>query len=155
VSLFFFTAGAYFSIHKMNFVEAFKPMLSALAPMYILIVAMALYFVGVGWWPYLYCAGVVVGLLLVISVSACFVENEKWRLSPFLTNSSFFIYAYHRLPLVFVIKILFKWIRPQSEGTLLLLYLVCPAIVILLGLLIYSLLKQCLPRFTAAISGGR
>lgn len=155
VSLFFFTAGAYFSIHKMNFVEAFKPMLGVLAPMYILIVAMALYFVGVGWWSYLYCAGVIAGLVLAITISAYFIESGKWHLSPFLTNSSFFIYAYHRLPLVFVIKILFKWIRPQSEGILLLLYLICPAVVILLGLLIYSLLKQCLPRFTAVISGGR
>jgi len=155
VSFFFFTAGAYFSIHKMNFVEVLKPMLRALAPLYILIVAMALYFVGTGWWSYLYCAGVIVGLLFAITVSAYFIERGKWHLNPFLTNGSFFIYAYHRLPLVFVIKILFKWLHPRSDGALLLLYLACPAIVILLGLLIYSLLRQRLPRFTAIISGGR
>jgi Fucose 4-O-acetylase and related acetyltransferases len=155
VSFFFFTAGAYFSIHKMNFVEVLKPMLRALAPLYILIVVMALYFAGAGWWSYLYCAGVVVGLLLAITVSANFIESGKWHLNPFLTNGSFFIYAYHRLPLVFVIKILFKWLHPRSDGALLLLYLACPAIVILLGLLIYSLLRQRLPRFTAIISGGR
>ncbi|WP_418359260.1 acyltransferase family protein [Sphingobacterium detergens] len=155
VSFFFFTAGAYFSIHKMNFVEVLKPMLRALAPLYILIVAMALYFVGTGWWSYLYCAGVIAGLLFAITVSAYFIERGKWHLNPFLTNGSFFIYAYHRLPLVFVIKILFKWLHPRSDGVLLLLYLVCPAIVILLGLLIYSLLRQWLPRFTAVISGGR
>ncbi|MND67534.1 Acyltransferase family protein [compost metagenome] len=155
VSFFFFTAGAYFSIHKMNFVEVLKPMLRALAPLYILIVAMALYFVGTGWWSYLYCAGVIVGLVLAITVSAYFIDSGKWHLNPFLTNGSFFIYAYHRLPLVFVIKILFKWLHPRSDGALLLLYLACPAIVILLGLLIYSLLRQWLPRFTAVISGGR
>ncbi|RKE45338.1 acyltransferase family protein [Sphingobacterium detergens] len=155
VSFFFFTAGAYFSIHKMNFVEVLKPMLRALAPLYILIVVMALYFAGAGWWSYLYCAGVVVGLPLTITVSAYFIESGKWHLNPFLTNGSFFIYAYHRLPLVFVIKILFKWLHPRSDGALLLLYLACPAIVILLGLLIYSLLRQRLPRFTAIISGGR
>ncbi|MGE8241637.1 MAG: acyltransferase family protein [Sphingobacterium sp.] len=155
VSFFFFTAGAYFSIHKMNFVEVLMPMLRALAPLYILIVAMALYFVGTGWWSYLYCAGVIVGLILAITVSAYFIERGKWHLNPFLTNGSFFIYAYHRLPLVFVIKILFKWLHPRSDGVLLLLYIACPAIVILLGLLIYSLLRQWLPRFTAVISGGR
>ncbi|WP_223584209.1 acyltransferase family protein [Sphingobacterium sp. GVS05A] len=155
VSFFFFTAGAYFSIHKMNFVEVLKPMLFALAPLYILIVAMALYFIGTGWWSYLYCAGVIVGLLFAITVSTYFIERGKWHLNPFLTNGSFFIYAYHRLPLVFVIKILFKWLHPRSDGVLLLLYLACPAIVILLGLLIYSLLRQWLPRFTAVISGGR
>lgn len=155
VSFFFFTAGAYFSIHKMNFVEVLKPMLRVLAPLYILILAMALYFAGAGWWSYLYCAGVVVGLLLAITVSAYFIDSGKWHLNPFLTNGSFFIYAYHRLPLVFVIKILFKWLHPRSDGALLLLYLACPAIVILLGLLIYSLLRQWMPRFTAVISGGR
>ncbi|GAA4175457.1 acyltransferase [Sphingobacterium ginsenosidimutans] len=155
VSFFFFTAGAYFSIHKMNFVEVLKPMLRALAPLYILIVAMAVYFASAGWWSYLYCAGVVVGLLLAITVSAYFIDSGKWHLNPFLTNGSFFIYAYHRLPLVFVIKILFQWLHPRSDGALLLLYLACPAIVILLGLLIYSLLRQWMPRFTAVISGGR
>jgi hypothetical protein len=72
-----------------------------------------------------------------------------------MANASFFIFAYHRLPLVFVIKVLFNIVRPQSDAELLFLYLLCPAIVILIGLLLYSLLKRVLPTFTAIICGGR
>lgn len=155
VSFFFFTAGAYFSINTKNFVVSMRPMLGIVVPLYVLLVVAQLFFLGQSWWADLYCAGIIVGLVTVVSVSAHFIDQERWATNAFLANSSFFIFAYHRLPLVFVIKFLFKVLRPQSEVLLLFLYFACPIIIIVLGLLVYSLLKQFWPRFTAIISGGR
>ena len=155
VSFFFFTAGAYFSINNKNFVDGMRPMLPIAVSLYVLLVAAQLFFLGRSWWADLYCAGIIIGLIAVVSVSAYFIEKESWRTNTFLANSSFFICAYHRLPLVFVIKFLFRVLRPQSEVLLLFLYVACPAIIIVFGLVIYSLLKQFWPRFTAMISGGR
>jgi len=155
VSFFFFTAGAYFSINAKNFVVSMRPMLGIVVPLYVLLVVAQLSFLGQSWWVDLYCAGIIVGLVTIVSVSAHFIDQERWATNVFLANSSFFIFAYHRLPLVFVIKFLFKVLRPQSEALLLFLYFACPIIVIVLGLLIYSLLKQFWLRFTAIISGGR
>ncbi len=155
VSLFFFSAGAYFSMHKINFAEVMEPMLKAVAPLYILIIILAFYFVGSGWWPYLYCAAIVMGLITTVALCAHYLAKDSWHTNSFLANGSFFIFAFHRLPLVFVIKFLFKVLRPQSEGLLLFLYLACPAIIIVFGLIGYSVLKQVRPRFTAAVSGGR
>lgn len=155
VSFFFFTAGAYFSINNKNFVDGMRPMLPIAVSLYVLLVAAQLFFLGRSWWADLYCAGIIIGLIAVVSVSAYFIEKESWRTNTFLANSSFFIFAYHRLPLVFVIKFLFRVLRPQSEVLLLFLYVACPAIIIVFGLVIYSLLKQFWPRFTAMISGGR
>lgn len=155
VSFFFFSAGAYFSMYQKNFATSMKQMLPLVAPLYILIVIATLYFFGQSWWSYLYCGGIMVGLILAVGLSAYFIEKGSWHTNTFLANSSFFIFAYHRLPLVFVIKFLFKLLHPQSEAVLLLLYLACPTIIIVLGLLGYRLLRQYLPKFTAVINGGR
>jgi len=155
VSFFFFTAGAYFSINNKNFVSGMRPMLPIVVPLYILLVAAQLFFLGSRWWVDLYCAGIIIGLITTVSIATHFIGKESWRTNTFLANSSFFIFAYHRLPLVFIIKFLFKVLKPQSEGLLLFLYLACPTVIIVLGLVIYSLLKQFWPRFTAMISGGR
>lgn len=154
-SLFFFAAGAYFSIHNKNFVEVLKPRLSMAILFYPIMVLTDLYLWGPQWNAYLHGGGIIIGLVLAIGLSAHFIAKGTWSDSTSLGNSSFFIFAYHRLPLVFVIKFLFKFIHPNSEIELLLLYIVCPAITILLGLLIYNVLKKYLPRFTSLISGGR
>ncbi|MGJ1436936.1 acyltransferase family protein [Sphingobacterium siyangense] len=155
VSFFFFTAGAYFSIYKKDFVLLMKPLLPWAAGLFVFIVAAEFYFFGERCWSYLYCASVMVGLLFSIALSARFIEKGYWQPNSFLAEGSFFIFAYHRLPLVFVIKFLFYIIRPQSEVSFLLLYIACPAAVITLGLLGYRVLKNMLPRFTAIICGGR
>jgi len=155
VSFFFFTAGAYFSINNINFVDNMRRMLWIVVPLYILLVVAQLVFIDSRWWSDLYCAGIIISVITTVAVSAHFIGKESWHTNTFLANSSFFIFAYHRLPLVFVIKFLFKILKPQSEGLLLFLYLACPTLIIVLGLIIYSLLKQFWPRFTAVISGGR
>jgi len=155
VSFFFFTAGAYFSINTKNFARGMRPMLSIVVPLYLLLVAAQLIFLNKSWWVDLYCAGICIGLIATVSVVAHFIAKESWRTNAFLANSSFFIFAYHRLPLVFVIKFLFKILEPQSEVLLLFLYVFCPVIIIVFGLVIYSFLKQFWPRFTAVIGGGR
>ncbi len=155
VSLFFFATGAYFSIYKKDFILLLKPLLPWDAGIFILLIAAEFYFFGKSWWSYLYCANVLAGMVFVIALSAHFIQKGRWRPNSFLADGSFFIFAYHRLPLVFVIKFLFHLIRPQSEAALLFLYIACPTVVIVLGLLGYRLLKDMLPRFTAIICGGR
>lgn len=155
VSFFFFTAGAYFSIYKKDFVLLMKPLLPWDAGIFVLLIATEFYFFGKSWWSYLYCANVLAGMVFVIALSAHFIQKGCWRPNSFLADGSFFIFAYHRLPLVFVIKFLFHLIQPQSEAALLFLYIACPAVIIGLGLLGYRVLKNMLPRFTAIICGGR
>ncbi|VTR34176.1 acyltransferase family protein [Sphingobacterium thalpophilum] len=154
-SFFFFTAGAYFSIHKINFVEMMKPLFFRLLPVYLLLAVAAFYLLGSIWWSYLYCAEVLLGLVLAVALTAGGIEKGKWQPNNFLTSGAFFIFAYHRLPLVFVIKFLFKLVRPQSDILLLVLYLAAPGLIIVLGLVGYSFLKQWMPRFMAAVGGDR
>ena len=132
-----------------------KPYLWGLTFVYLVIAGVELGFRGEPWMPYWHKAGILIGMAFAISLCARFIENESWKASPFLAGSSFFIYAYHALPLSFVIKVLFKLFHPHSDMALIGAYLLCPAITILIGLGIYALLQRFLPRFTAIITGGR
>lgn len=154
-AFFFFSAGAYFGIHKKNFVEPLKSKLMGLALIYAIFVVLELCFRDVEELGYVHNVGILFGMAFAIGLTAYFLEKGSWRVNTFLSESSFFVYAYHAMPLAFIIKLAFKAIQPQSGGTLWLLYILCPTIAVLIGLVLYYILKRCIPRFTAIITGGR
>ena len=151
----FFSAGAYFGIHKKNFLMRNAVLLPLGGVVYALFAAVQLVFRGEAWVGYIYRVGVLLGMMLAIGLTAKCIEKGIWKENHFLSESSFFIYAYHAIPLAFVIKFVFRLLHPQSEVSLLLTYLLCPALTIGVGLGIYYLLKKFSPRFTAVITGGR
>lgn len=154
-AFFFFSGGAYFSIHRKSFLALLKPTLPMAVVFYGLIVIAELCFRGQVWCNYLHNIGILVGIVLVIALSARFIEEGKWRVNSFLSDSSFFIYAYHAMPLVLCIKVLLKLLQPRIDGMVLGLYLLCPAVIILIGLALYYLLKKYFPKITSVITGSR
>ena len=104
---------------------------------------------------YIHSLGIIAGLISAVSLTSYFIEKGKWKTSEFLSSSSFWIYAYHVIPLVLVTKVMFKVLTPQTDIVVLSIYLFAPLVTILIGLAIYWLLKKYLPRFTAVITGGR
>lgn len=154
-AFFFFAAGAYFSIHKKNFVKPLKSRLVGLTLIYAAFAVFELCFRELDWIGYVHNVGILFGMAFAINLTAHFLEKGSWRVNAFLSESSFFVYAYHAMPLAFVFKLVFKLIQPQSGGTLWLLYILCPAFTILIGLGLYYMLKRYVPQFTAIITGGR
>ncbi|ADV44273.1 acyltransferase family protein [Bacteroides helcogenes] len=154
-AFFFFSAGAYFSVCQKNFVEIMKPLFPVIIMLYGLIAIAELYFMDRIWCDYLHNTGILIGMVAAITLTVHFIEKGKWQINSFLPNSSFFIYAYHAMPLALVSKVLFKLLKPHSDEMVLALYILCPTIIILTGLLIYRLLKKCLPRIATLITGGR
>lgn len=154
-AFFFFSAGAFFSIHGENFVGKMRSLLSLSAVLYALMTVAELCFREQAWHAYLHRANILAGIVLAVALSAHFIEKGKWKVNPFLSGSSFFVYAFHGMPLALVFKSLFKLIQPHSDGMMLTLYVVSPVIVILSGLFFYYILKKQLPGFTALITGGR
>lgn len=72
-----------------------------------------------------------------------------------LSESSFFIYLYHALPLMVLSRVLVKVFHPASTMSWIALYFVNYLLIILIGISLYMILKRFLPRFTAFICGGR
>ena len=73
----------------------------------------------------------------------------------FFKDSNFFIFAFHILPLSFVTKVLFNTIVPQAEVSIFIVYIVSPIITILIGLMVFALLKKFLSKITSVLTGGR
>ena len=83
------------------------------------------------------------------------MEKGRWRANEFLSDSSFFVFAYHSMFLLFVMKFALKIAVPQTEAGMFLLYFACPVVTIAVGLGLYYLLRRFAPRLTALLTGGR
>ena len=154
-AFFFFSAGAFFSITGRNFVDLMKPFLLISIISYSIIVILELCFKGWSWCIYLHNAGILIGVVGITAIVGHFIEKGCWKVNLFLSESSFFIYAFHALPLVFIIKFFFSIVQPNSDFLILMLYFLCPIIVIFVGLIIYFLLKKYCSKMAVFIMGGR
>ncbi|MCF2593600.1 acyltransferase family protein [Bacteroides caecigallinarum] len=154
-ALFFFSYGAYYTINKKNFIRIHNSFPLYSFVLYIIIAICDLLTRQYDWHKYVHSIGILVGLSAIVSFVAYGIAKQKLHPNHFLSNSSFFIYVYHGMPLAFLIKFSVKVLQPQTDAGLIMLYLVCPLITILLGLCIYSVLIKYLPKFTAIITGGR
>lgn len=155
VAFFFFSAGAWFSLHGRNFVEMAKPFLRRSAFLYMILALADVCSKGVGWNVYVHHAGILVGIVFVVSATAYELESGHFRVHSFLSRASFFIFAFHALPLALLRKALVTTLHPQGEFAFLCLYFFCPVLIIFMGLGGYYLLDRWLPRFTGIITGGR
>ena len=154
-ALFFFSFGAYFSIHGINFAVKVQSYWRQTGVLYLLLSLAVLALREYEWCTYLAKINILIGMFFAVSLTAHFIEKGAWRVNKFLSESSFFIYAYHGMFLSLIIKAVCSALHPQSDAMLLLVYFLSPAIIILAGLGAYYVLKKYLPRTTAFITGGR
>lgn len=66
-----------------------------------------------------------------------------------------FLYAYHGLPLALLAKVAMIKFPPTTDLAMMALYLGSAAVVCLLGVVVYNLLKIFAPKFTSVITGNR
>lgn len=162
LSLFFFSAGAYFSINNRNLVLDFKPLFLLVAIIYPLLVIADLYTIQsfsnrppvyVEW---IHRAGILVGIILIVNLVAHALKQGHIKSSAFLASASFFVFAFHEP--VFLNnfrKVLYRFFPPVNEFWLIVFYFITPAFVVLISLAVYRILKKYLPAFTNIITGGR
>jgi peptidoglycan/LPS O-acetylase OafA/YrhL len=98
---------------------------------------------------------VLIGMAAVFGWVARGKELNKINISEKIASSTFFIYAYHLIMMVFMLKVWVKIFSPVNDVTLIIGFFVLPILVAAIGMGIYHLLKKILPRFTAIITGGR
>lgn len=155
-ALFFFSAGAYFSIHRKNFVEVFSPFLWVALVIYIISAILQMHFRNYGGdiSSYISNINILSGIVFAISISSMLLEKSVWKVNPFLSEASFFIYVSHGLIIYRLTSRAFI-ASPHTDGILVLIYLMCPIAIIGFGLLLYYFLKKVFPRMTALLMGGR
>ncbi len=123
--------------------------------LYAILAVCDLCFMGEPWCRYLHNVGIIVGCVCFISLTATCLERGLCRVSGFLAGSSFFVYAYHGMPLALAIKVVVRYLPPGSELEVIGLYLGSACVVIGIGLALYGGMRRCVPSFLLLITGGR
>ena len=151
-ALFFFSLGAYCSICRKDFSEILKPHTLFIGIVYLVFVVILMIFKD-PYWNTLRRIGVLVGMAFTISVTARLISNDNCRMNKFLTESSFFIFAYHMLALKIIESIVSVSFSFDILCTA--LYFAKASFIVMIGLILYYSLKKWIPRFTTLMTGGR
>lgn len=162
-SIFFFSLGAYFSIHRKDIVSALEKVknYNYVASLILLIFEM-LYFNFQESWDlhlllsqFMYNACIFSLIISCLNLSLAILRKGGFRLNSYLCDSNFFIYVFHGFPLVVLLVLLISFIEPTSDILALMIYFLAPTIILAVGVSVYVLLRKLLPKFTALITGGR
>lgn len=151
----FFSTGAYFSIHGINFTKLFYGKAIKYMAVYAVLFFSCIYFKNDSFDSYLINLSIISGIPFIISLTSYFIEKGTIRPNKKLTDSTFFIFAYHAIVIGSVSKIFIRLFSPISEIKLILLFFLIPIFIFFLGYIVYHISKRILPRFTAFITGGR
>ena len=154
MALFFFSMGGAFSIHQKNFVEIFLSFFRFAIVIYVTSLILQMYFRNNAISSYISKINILSGIVLTIDITAFFLSKGIWKVNSFLSEASFFIYVYHGLIVDRITSRAFM-ILPHIDVALMFIYLMCPIVILGIGLPLYYSLKKRLPRTTALLMGGR
>ena len=144
----FFSMGAYFSITKRNFLDEMTPYLKWALLLYILLVIVQNIFIDKEQYNLcLHRLDILCGIVVVFGLLSSAIKKNKVHENKLLTDSNFFIYAFHGAALSLITKLLLKFLPIDTDVEILCLYILAPIIVILLSIFIYSILKKYFPLF--------
>lgn len=156
VSFSFFSIGAWFSLNKSDFTILLRKLIVPSLFLYVLFIAIS----TLSWYrdndlyPYLNNLTIVTGIIAIIGSVAYMNSKQKIHPRKNLLDISFFIYAFHGMPIVFAVK---YWVihMPTSEISLLSGYILCPVLVVIIGFIVYYFLNKYFNSFTKIITGDR
>ncbi len=152
---FFFSLGAFYSVHRRNFVVEMRPLLRGAALLYVVLALADLLSKELGWNVYVHNVGILVGCVFAISLSAYGLEKALWRTNSFLEGASFFVFASHVIVQIFIYRLILWFFRSSAEWAIIGIYFGVALGAILICLAFYAMLRRFLPRLLSAITGGR
>lgn len=156
VGIFSFSVGAYFSINQINFITILSKNTTILGSLYVILSILEVTIVQQqSWLTYYHNINMIIGMSFLTALFAKLqIKGHKVE-NPILTKSSFFIFAYHVMPLVLILKICFKIIPSYNELSLICIYLFSTIFIIMVGIGLGTVLKKYFPTVYKVISGGR
>ena len=148
--VFFFPLGAYFAIHKKNIIELCNKYAKL---SYILFIALIVF-------NLIFKISVIgkittfVGVVALCNLVSYYLAKGKIKENKFYSDASFFLYAFHGVPIMILSNRLSDML-PKTDWAYTLNFFASTIIITLLGLGLYYVMKKIMPKFTAIITGGR
>lgn len=151
----FFSLGSFFSINRINFTDFAQKILWLLLSFYIITLLAEILINEEQIIVYLSRINTLVGIGLIINLFAFLLSKGVIKPNKFISNSTFFLYAYHLIPLSLIKKVSFLLVPQITNTSLVFIYFICPMVVILFGLLLYYGLNKYIPKITGVLTGSR
>lgn len=156
-AFFFFAFGSYYAINRIVFIKKFYNLCIPFTIIYLLIITLNVFILSkhTELLYFTHNMGIIFGLISAISWIYHGITRYGFKLSKNLTNSSFFIYAFHAIPLMLFVKCYVKYVHPQTEFFMIIGYIFIPIGTILFCIAISLLVHKYIPRLASFITGGR
>jgi len=155
-ALFFFTFGAYFSIHGKNMIEELRKgewfwMVSA-----ILTFILSMYYVGTEKYTYIRVLFSIACCVTIINFASLLLERSRVTVCPFLSKTSFFIFASHSVYLLSNVKKVLNYILNSNNFFILTLnYFLIPIICVCICVCMYYVASKTIPKTLKILTGSR
>lgn len=156
-AIFFFCAGAYFSIHKRNFAEDFSKIAVPAIIAYALLLTADVLTKDVPANNFVHKAQICIALVAITAWAYRGIRAGKLHASAFLAEASFFVFAAHgaaffKSPYS---KLLDYFYVPASNAELIVMFFLKTAFEVCACLAAFWLLKKIAPRLLSLLIGGR
>lgn len=155
---FFFSLGAYFRLLRINLVNfCEKIYMKTMAISFLLLVPMVItYGNNPTCYECFHRVFALFGSLSTIGIVAHYLKHNILKEYPFLSKTSFFVYATHAIFFLPIITYaLYKVFPLETEYAYIIRYFLSPIITIVCILFIFKLLKKLMPNTLSVIVGGR
>lgn len=99
---------------------------------------------------------IISGVCAVFNLAAQLLEKNKVKVNPFLSQSTFFIYAVHTLLVLWLCSFIVEnVIGASSVLSLIISYFTIPVLTVGACLLLFALMKKLTPRLLGILTGNR
>lgn len=152
-SVTFFTAGAYFSLSRKDFLPVMRRFFVPVNILYPVFVVLNLVLRDDNYMLPFDRLGFLFGLVFTFNLSAWLLERGYVRNSVLLSGAAFFIFAAHDPMLTLVRRGSVRILSPSGDAAQIALYLLTPALIVGLCLIGYRLMKRYTPGLLYTITG--
>lgn len=154
--LFDFSLGAFLALRQPNWIASLRNK-RWICLSYLGLAIVELLFRDSGTWVvYLHRLNILWGMVAVVQCALWCMEKFNTEACESLSKASLFVFFYHELPLVFVVRIMWMLLAAYvSDFTLIMIYVLSSFIVIVIGVYVYKLLTRVMPGVMSVLMGGR
>ena len=155
-ALFFFTIGACFSIHGKNMIVELRKGKWLWLSVSIITIVLLMCYNGSDNSHYFYVLFQIAGCITTINIASRLLESGRVVVHPFLSKTSFFIFASHCFALLWSIQKMVNIIIDYNNAFILTIkYFMVPTICVCVCLVVYYAAQKTIPRLLGILTGSR